>query len=246
MSRARIAAMAALVAFGAGCASQVGMGRATTLAKGGVRLGMALEGSVLSAQLTPTQPVPGPWAHMVLGTHVGVTDDVEVGGRLWGFALPGLFADIGGALDTKVQLRRSPPGNRGLDVAAALSLSYTHPTLGGAPWHVFGGTLPLLLGFNFGRHQLVLGPRVADFVVTGYGQNAINAFYFGASVGFHARFRETFDFSPEILWMYSPTSFGGEGSDDDLRVGVNALQLGIGGSWELGAKREAPAPTAAR
>lgn len=34
--------------------------------------------------------------------------------------------------------------------------------------------------------------------------------------------------------MYSPVPFGGEGAADEARIGATSLQLGLGGSWEVG------------
>lgn len=239
MTRARVAGRAAglaLAAVSLGCASQVGLGRATTLAPGGTRIGIAVEGSLISPKLTPEDHIPLPWIQAVGGVHRGVTDTIELGARVWGLHVPNVLTTIGGAVDGKVQILRAPEGKRGPDVATGLSLTYHQPRLGNEPFHVFGAAVPVLAGWNFGKHQLIVGPRVADFILTSYGQDTINSFYFGASAGFALRLRETFDLFPELVGMYSLTSFGGEGSADP-RVGVALLQLAVGGAWELGPRR---------
>src|SRR5262249_61373133 len=101
---------------------------------------------------------------------------------------------------------------------------------GGNGYHIFGGTLPLLVGVALGRHELVFGPRIADYVWTGYGQNTVNAFYWGGNLGFAAMVRRSFELCPEIVLMYSPTSLNGETTDQ--RQGVTMLQIGLGGSFE--------------
>jgi hypothetical protein len=230
-------ALLVLALFSLGCAPQVGYGRAATLRPGQFRIGMSLVPSFESAKLRPEAPATGPWARFVLGAHAGVSERFEIGGRLWYFNVPTLGSEIGGALDTKMLLRR-PPGGKGTSVSVALSATYYQPRMPGAPWHVIGGTVPLFIGIDLGRHQLVLGPRVSVYGVTAYGMESIVHPGFGASIGFFGRVKETFDISPELVLMWSPIPFGGEGSPSESRVGASSLQLGLGGSWELGEPRE--------
>ncbi len=236
----------ALLAFAGvlslGCAPQVGLGRATALRPGQTRIGMALVPSFESAQLRPEQPVTGPWARFLLGVHAGVSDRFEIGGRAWFFSVPTLGTEFGGAIDTKMSLRR-PPDGRGTSLSTVLSLSYYQPRMPGAPWHVYGATLPLLIGFDIGRSQLVLGPRVSFYGISAYGMETIAHGGIGLSVGFFGRVKQTFDISPEVVVMWSPVPFGGEGTIDAQRIGASSLQLSLGGAWELGQPRQtAPQP----
>lgn len=218
-----------------GCAPQVGLGRATALRPGQTRLGVALIPSFESAQLRPEQPATGPWARFLLGVHAGVSDRLELGGRAWFITIPTLGTEVGGAVDAKLSLRRPPDGAKGTSLSAALSLTYDQPRMPGAPWHVLGASLPLLIGFDVGsRHQLVLGPRVAVQGVGAYGMEPIVYPGFGISVGFFGRVKETFDISPELVLMWAPIPWGGEGTDSSRRIGASSIQLALGGGWELG------------
>jgi len=236
-ARARLAALAPLVVLAAlaalslGCASQVGLGRARTLDKGQYRVGFGLETDFLTPKAWEQSGATLPWIQMNAGYHRGVTDRVELGGRAWGLAVPGAFTTWGLGGDAKVAILR-PEERRKVSVAAGLSLAYHQPRFGGQPYHVFGGTLPLLVGLPLGRHELTFGPRVADYVIAAYGMNTVNTFYVGGSLGLAIRIRETFDLVPEVVAMWSPVGLGGE-TDDTSQVGVGMLQLGLGFNWDL-------------
>ena len=232
MRRAALAALVALAALSLGCASQIGMGRARTLDKGKQRVGFSTEADFLTPEAWRESNATLPWAQVGLGYHRGLTDRVEVGGRLWGLTVPTVFTTVGGAADLKVGILRPEEGRGDLNLSAALSLTYHNASYGGQPYHVLGGTLPVLFGVKIGRHELVLGPRVADYVITAYGMNAVNVFYMGGSLGFAARFRETFDLFPEAVAMWSPISLNGE-NEAESRAGVGMFQLGLGFNWDL-------------
>lgn len=55
-----------------------------------VWIGAALVPSLESGKLNPQEPATAPWVHALLGVHAGVSDRVEIGGRLFGFGLPRL------------------------------------------------------------------------------------------------------------------------------------------------------------
>ncbi|HSN98794.1 MAG TPA: hypothetical protein VLS89_10935 [Candidatus Nanopelagicales bacterium] len=232
MRRVAFAAFVALAALSLGCASQIGMGRARTLDKGKHRIGFSAEADFLTPEAWKESGATLPWAQVGLGYHRGLSDRVEVGARLWGFTIPTAFTTLGGAADLKVAVLRPEEGRGDLNIAAALSLSYHNASYGGQPYHVFGGTLPVLFGVKLGRHELVLGPRVANYTISAYGMNTVNAFYMGGSLGFAARYRETFDFFPEAVAMWSPISLNGE-EEVESRVGVGMFQLGFGFNWDL-------------
>lgn len=232
MRRSLGAALACLAALSLGCASQIGMGRARTLDRGKDRVGFSLETDFLTPKAWEESGATLPWIQLGAGYHRGVTDRVELGGRAWGLTVPTVFTTWGVAADAKVGIVRPEAELRKMSVAAALSLSYHQPRYGGQPYHVFGGTLPVLFGWPLGRHEVVLGPRVAHHVITAYGMNTVNAFYFGGSLGLALRFKDTFDLFPEAVAMWSPISLNGE-AEGTSRVGVGMLQLGVGFNWDL-------------
>ncbi|MBM4360097.1 MAG: hypothetical protein FJ096_18480 [Deltaproteobacteria bacterium] len=229
------------------CVPQTGLGRAKPLAPGALRVGAALVPSFESAMLQPEQPVTGPWARLLVGVHAGVSERLEVGGRAWAFTLPTVGSELGAALDAKLALRRAVEGD-GPSVSVALSLAYDQPRLPGAPWHVLAATLPLLVGWDLGEHHLLVGPRVALQGAGGYGMEPIVFPGFGASVGFFGHVAEGFDLAPEVVLMWAPIPFGGEGPLASSRVGASSLQLALGGAWDDGGKpgspvRAAPQPS---
>jgi hypothetical protein len=227
-----LGAFIALAALSLGCSSQIGLGRARTLDRGKYRVGFSTETDFLTPNAWEESGATLPWVQMGLGYHRGITDHVELGGRVWGFTVPTVFTTWGAAADGKVALLRPEPGRGRLNIATGLSLGYHQPRYGGNPYHVFHGTLPVLFGYAVARHQLVFGPRIADYVITAYGMNTVNSFYFGGSLGFAIRIKETFDLFPEVVAMWSPISLNGE-TEDSSRVGVGMLQLGLGFNWDL-------------
>jgi hypothetical protein len=174
MKRARVLTtfLAALLAsLGFGCASQIGMGRATTLEPGHTSIQSSLELDVAAPKIRAEgRAAPAPWAHIGLGVHHGVARGVELGGRAWYFGAPGHLS-FGAAFDTKVQMFRT---ERGLTVSAVASLGYHQAQLGFTPWHSFTGFVPILIGQDFGKHQLVFGPRAGLTLWTAEGQNRLS------------------------------------------------------------------------
>lgn len=222
---------AARVAFALllqGCAATMDLGRATTLEKGDVRWSGGFEPSLMTAGLRKDQASPIPWAQLETGVHVGVTDKLELGGRAWGFGWPGWFSTFGVAADAKVQLHtarfRGDP-----HLATGLSLSWHSPALGGQPWSVFGATVPLLVGFDVKRSQLVFGPRATGWYVGSYGQTPLWTGAVGAGVGWSIRTGHL-ELFPELVWMYSPLNFDGTRHEPE-RTGAEALHLGFGVAW---------------
>jgi len=123
-----------------------------------------------------------------------------------------------------VQLRRR---SNGLDVAVAPSVGYHLLRYGGTPWHVLNATAALMLGWNFGRHQLVATARGGYQLVGARGQERLHMGYSALSLGFVARLSEHWELIPEALLGWSPVRFNGEVRDDS-RVGAGMLQLALG------------------
>ena len=215
-----------------GCGSQTGWGRATPMAPDRARVTLGVDASLLSANLTTEEPVRLPWLQLQGGSHRGIADGVEVGGRAWAFGLPRRFYTAGVAADVKVALARARAAGSGTDIALGGSLGYQRVDLGGQPWHVPSLMVPLLVGHNFGRHQLVYGPRAAVMAVSSYGQNPLLTYWGGASVGFAWRVTQTMDLQPEAVFIYSPVPFNGEGAGEKQR-GLSSLSLGLSGAWNI-------------
>lgn len=215
-----------LVLLASGCASQTGLGRATTLGPGVFQFTPALEGTFVSAKNSETGHTTAPWLLLGLGYRHGVTEWLDVGGRVWGFGLPNYFTTAGVALDAKVQLYKGPRWH----IAAAPSVKYHAIALGASPWNIGMIELPVLFGFNFLKHQLVLGVRVTDALLTGLGTNPVNTLWVGTHVGLSLRAGRV-EVMPELGFLYSPIPLNGE-TADSKRLGSSVLHLGLAISIE--------------
>lgn len=222
-------ALLGLLVMMTGCASQSGLGRASTLAPGRAQLSPLAELSFVSARFEANQPSTAPWVLLGLGYRRGVTEKLELGVRAWGFGWPQYFTTVGLGFDAKVQVFQAS----GWHVAVAPSGRYHVIALGNAPWHVFGLELPLLIGKDLGPHQLVFGVKLADFLLTGAGTNAINSVWAGAHVGVAFKLTRSIEFMPEVGVLWSPVPFNGETADPQ-RNGASVLNLGVSVSADVG------------
>ena len=212
-----------LVLLVTGCAHQYG-GRATVLEPGQAQLTPSAELNFMSVR-GGEESTNLPWAYVGMGYHLGVGGRTEVGMRVFGFGIPGTAGAMGVAFDSKFQLFSADDREWGWDIAIGLSPSYHAGIQGDQPFHLFGFTVPLLFGKNFGRHQLILGLRFADYVMTSYGMRTLNTLWGGASVGFSLRVRRI-ELMPEVSFMYSPVKFNGE-RPDEKRDGVAYISFGL-------------------
>jgi hypothetical protein len=219
-----------LVALAA-CAPPAGLFRARTLAPSASQMTGGLEMGVVGAS-RPGNDAKLPWVNLSAGYRRGIAHGVELGGRVMAVGVKG-FTAFGVAGDAKVQLRRSDDPGDGTDVATGVVIAYQQPRLGGTPWHLGSIVVPLLVGHNFGKHQLVWGPRVAYELWTGEGQDPIHLFYGGASVAFAWRLGRHFELVPELAILYSPIEMGGEAAGTEAQTGAVLTQLTLGGSWSF-------------
>jgi hypothetical protein len=223
----RSIAIALLAIVATGCGSQLGFGRARTLDAGKTEIGAGGEFDFASAGQGTDATLPVPWAHATIRAHHGVHDRVELGARAWGFGFPKAAATFGFAADAKIGVYKPTPDESKWNVATGLSASYHQILFAGAPNHVFGVMIPVLFGYQIRRHELVFGPRVADFVSTSYGQETIHSVWPGASLGFAFSATERVEIFPEMVIMHSPLDLNGEAEEEDRR-GITLVQLGTG------------------
>jgi hypothetical protein len=205
------------------CATQSGLGRATTLAPGVSQFTPAVEFSLVSVKNEASQATTAPWMLLGVGFHRGITERIELGARAWGFGWPNYLTTAGICFDSKFQVYKGARWH----VALAPSLKYHAVTLAAAPWHIFGLEIPVLLGLNLGKHQLVAGVRVTDTFLTGVGTNPINAAWVGAHMAVSFRLPKAVELMPELGILYSPVPFNGE-TKDASRNGASIIHFGIG------------------
>lgn len=173
-----------------GCPSISTTGLARTLNRGAVQGWASLEGGGILAPVpmastggVPASTLEGTGYPMVQGgVRFGASDHVELGGRigLSGIGIEGKFA-----------LARSPTMDTGINVSIAPQVGFFGITLGGIFGGVLSAQLPVLIGIDFGGHELVLGPKLHNQLYF-FGANAgvgssnitVDLLSAGASVGF--------------------------------------------------------------
>ncbi len=176
------------------CLSIGGVQRADTMGRGNYQF-TTEPGVHLALPPAGTQTIFGPVSFLLgpmidFGARYGVSDGVDLGARIGTTGL-----------DVNAKFLLTKPD----DLNLAVSLN---PTVGG---FFFGlanaafayGTInfPVLIGFKFGHHELVLGPRLmAQFLLAGASSASAGAFVLtpGATVGFAISFQDIFTLLPEI------------------------------------------------
>jgi len=225
--------MLLLGALASGCATYTTLGSARTIDEGTSQLYVAPE---LSRTKRFGKPLFSP--QLELGARYGLTEDVELGLRLW---LPNA------SLGAKVQLHRSPSEHEGFDLALEPSVGYLGGFSGtatgeGDTLHVLTFGLPVLAGWNVGGgHQLVGSLRVIDQVWTGTDDSTMtaNLVFLGGSVGFVFLATEGLRLVPEVgVGFPVVQTLSGFGSD----VGFDGLSGQVGLAVLFGG--DAPPPAA--
>lgn len=209
-----------------GCASFSTFGLARTLNQGAVQGWVAPGAGGGSASTTVANGTGGTTSQSATlaypllegGVRFGVTDNVELGGKL-GFN--------GLTVESKFALVRSPSMDSGVNLSLAPAVGFiaygASSGSGANSSSAFFGALsfhlPVLIGIDFGGHELVLGPRIVDQVLFGAGSSGsasssstINIFYVGGSVGFAIRASSGVRILPEIAIGVPTVSTGDVGS----------------------------------
>lgn len=220
--------VAALLAVMCGaCASSVGTGGARVLATGQQEVGMAVDLSLPSAQLGPSQPVAGIWPQFGFGYRRGLGANFEAGARVWGFGLPRYLFTFGGGVDARYGIFRAPNIDEGYDLTLGAGVAYHQVNVGGAPTHLAVVQVPLLFGVNIGDgDQIYFGPRFEDHYFSGEDVVGVNSAFVGFSLGFVWRALAWLEVRPEVVALYSPVPFNGTANDEQRR-GLGVLQFGI-------------------
>lgn len=184
-----------------GCYSFNTIGRAHTIGKGHVEAFAAPEALIVpSFNGAAVRPVGE------IGARVGVTDDVDLEGRVM---------TLGGSLAAHVQLRRDrTPGS--WEAMLAPGLQFTSPDK-------LAFELPVVFGVNVDKRddQLVIAPRLAYQLR--FGSPQVTSYFFtGISLGFAWRLARHVTFMPEASLLTQLYSSPGYTSNVD---GTAAFQL---------------------
>ncbi len=191
---------------------------ARTLDRGNLQVALSghLSGVVTSVA---SQPTFGGLPHGELSVRYGITDALELGGRLWTF---------GAGVDGKYALWREPTLERGTDLSVGLGV-------GAAPlWWSAGKDVrqmqltfdvPLMFGLNWKGHQFVVGPHLHDWLTFGSAGSA-TVLSVGGAIGCAFRLKDEVRVVPGLSLLHPVVALspggGGFGSRD------LAFQFGLG------------------
>lgn len=198
-----------------GCAGMNTFQNANTLGEGGLQV--AVEPSVWGGGKGAN---PYVYPRLDVSARYGLRDRVDVGFRV---------GSTGLELQSKFQTTRTDEVGFILSLAPSIGGFFLPVGATGPSLHV---TLPVLLGFGLtGGHQLVLGPKLVEWVVAGrdHGKGG-HALYGGMSIGLSLKLGETFRLMPEFGVVYPIIS----NTDTHLAVdnrplaGYLGYQLGVG------------------
>ena len=229
MSRAGMVLCIAAV-FASGCASTSTMGLARTLNKGAFQGWVAAEGGGI------VDPAAGGGGYPMVegGVRVGLTDRAELGARLG-------FNGIGA--EGKFALLRSETTESGVNLSLNPGIGFFGFGGAGALIGNLSFQLPLLIGIDFGGHELVIGPRLTDQLFFGAiaasGSNnasvAVNLLSAGASIGMAFKLGPAIRLMPEVSISVpffatagASTGSGSSAFGSGASVGGFIFQAGLG------------------
>lgn len=223
----RVAALFALLALAA-CSTATGAGRADTLAPGAWEAGASATAGLHLAKRAPGRPVPLPGYALGAAARTGVARGLDVGGRAWASAVPGL-SNAGLLLDGKLQV----VSGRQWDASTSVGASLARLGVGGAPTWSVGVPVRLAMGFSpgGGPSQVVFGPAFAAELLLAPNARPVSIGWSGAFVGFMWQVHERFELRPELSVRYSPVSWDGL-VDNKERRGLTQVELSLGGAFE--------------
>lgn len=212
-----------------GC-SAVGMVQtAQTLGKGGWEV--SVDPGVNGLFIVPP---PGPVLHGSF--RYGVTDSVDLGGRV-GTTF----------IEFQSKFLLTPPEHPviAVSIAPAVGVMFGFVALGGVP--MMHATLPVLIGFKFGPHELTLGPRLQNVLFLGDTDADASAYILsgGASLGFAAQVTEKFRILPEfsVSTPFTIGTFGGQENANFIpfNIGLHTYSFNLG--FQFGSPRKKFATT---
>jgi hypothetical protein len=202
------------------CPSASTMGLARTMPAGKLQT-LVNPGAVTFAAATDAGSGAVTVPQLEFGVRYSVTDRVEVGAKAW---------FLGAAIDTKIGLLRPESEESGLNLALDPGISYIGAgggTTGGGLLTVY---LPVMLGYRFSHHELIVAPKLVGMVASGGG--ATGAVLFGgSSIGFAPRLAPGFRLMPEVSFLTplaGAAAGGGESGSSSLLSATFIVQFGVG------------------
>jgi hypothetical protein len=184
-----------------------------------------------------------------LAIRYGVTDNIEFAAKAW---------LVGVGTELKIGLMESPTMDSGIDLSLNPSFAYFGLNAGSgdtaAGINSFTLGVPVLVGFNMGGHQLVLGPKVINQLLIASGSTGgtggsamVDILSVGTTVGYALKLGDEFRLLPEIAILYPLAAFGSAGgqtgggltqsSGVTLQIGVGIM---FGGKYENASEAVSP------
>jgi len=191
---------------------------ATTVPRGQYQLVFALEGNGGAPKELPVRPL---LPELVAGVRRGVTDRVEVGAKLTTLPLGRRVTTAALEGEVKVQLRRRPDSR--LEIAVGPAAAFRYVSSSGASMQVTYATLPLLIGVDVGRHQIVVAPEAGVQLWTSAGSSPIWVPMTGLSLGFVWHIGQRFTLVPEVAAYRSSVSIDYSRGSQMIHAGVGIL-----------------------
>jgi hypothetical protein len=187
-----------VLAWPAGCASYTTFKTARTLPPGRSEVLVATQ--LQGAATTDGRAAPMP--ELVAGARRGFAHRLELG--VTGTLLPlGAYLTAASVEGTaKRQLWDSASGRWSLAVGAGLAYRFTSSS--DAVFEAVHVAVPLMMGLNLGRHQLVVSPTVGVQRWYGTGARPVTLPFAGASLGLVWQVRRRVALLPEVTWADSP------------------------------------------
>jgi hypothetical protein len=209
---------ASLAALAGGCTAMSTIKTATTVPRGVNQYIFALEGNGGAPMEFPVKPL---LPELVAGLRRGLTERVEVGGKLTTLPLGRAVTTAGLEGEVKVQLRRRPDSRIELALGPAAGFRYVYSS--GASMQVTYATVPLLCGINVGRHQIVVSPEAGLQLWTSAGSTPIWAPMGGLTLGFVWRLGQRFALVPEVSAYRTPVAIDYSRGSQMIHVGIGFL-----------------------
>lgn len=202
-----------MIALLLGCASTSGLGTARTIDQHDVQYVIAQEGGWVQSH-----PLQTPLVRQDVGVRYGITDDLEVGATIGGWAFIAYWSHV--QYDLKYQLHSGPR----LDVAVDAAVAHDWFSVGKTYGQAATVQVPLLVGIRTKRdHEWVLTPRLVYQHTWSKGSAPVDKLLVGQSVGF-AWHTGPLTIYPNVgvLWSTNPADAAG---------GMRVLQYGVGFYW---------------
>jgi hypothetical protein len=216
--RERAPALLVLGALAGGCTAMSTIKTATTVPRGQNQYIFALEGNGGAPMEFPVKPL---LPELVAGVRRGLTERVEIGGKLTSLPAGRFVTTAGLEGEVKVQLRRQADSRLELAIGPAAGFRYISSS--GASMQVTYATVPLLCGIDVGRHQIVVAPELGLQLWTSAGSTPIWAPMTGLSLGFVWRLGQRFALVPEVAAYRTPIAIDYSRGSQMIHVGIGAL-----------------------